>query len=79
MLPDHLLPDNSILSKEFPKPSTKELLYRFHSGTLQQILRAHRIWWTTPNKYDHQGFRVPKMEVRKNVIAGYFGGGFSLT
>ena len=26
----------------------------------------------------HQQFQVPKMEVRKNLIFGYFGGGFSL-
>ncbi len=29
--------------------------------------------------YNHQNFQVPKMEVRKNLIAGYFGGGGSLT
>ena len=50
MLPYHLLLENSIESKDFPEPSTKQLLYRlyrFHSGTLQQILRAHTIWWIT--------------------------------
>ena len=53
------------------------ILYRvsiYIPGGWEWISEPSTIWLESINIFSHQKFQVPKMEVRKKLIFGYFGG-----